>query len=379
MHYPGTEIFSQPTGRVVNKACMIREMFVRFCLFWLLVQISLLAQSGQAGLVRVTQVRSHRIRQSTELPGIVESRLVSTVAGEVAGLVEDFPVREGQVVRLGDVLAQLRRVNLELRLRASEAQLREDKARKKLAERTLTRARDLFERGVFSQQQLDEALFEFDAWRGRIERLRAVMEQLKDDIERTTILAPFHGVVVQESTQLGEWLEEGGPVVELLSLEHLEVAVELPERYFGAVRPQTTARVYFDALSGLELEGVVRTIIPRADPQAHTFPLKLSLEAKEGQIGVGMLARVVLPVGQSHVSRVVPKDAVVTQGQQQYVYLLTDDGSVRQTPVHTGIGVGRWVEVEGAIQSGQKVVIQGNERLRDGQTVSAEIQEYPFP
>ncbi len=358
---------------------MIGEMFVRFCLFCILVQISLLAQSGQADLVRVTPVRSHRMRQSIELPGTVESRLVSTVAGEVAGLVEDFPVREGQVVRIGDVLAQLRRVNLELRLRASEAQLREDEAREKLAERTLARARDLFERGVFSQQQLDEALFEFDAWQGRIERLRAVMEQLKDNIAGTTIRAPYHGVVVREITQLGEWLEEGGPVVELLSLEHLEVAVELPERYFGAVRPQTRARVYFEALPGLEVEGVVRTIIPRADPQAHTFPLKLSIEATEGQIGVGMLARVVLPVGKIHVSRVVPKDAVVTQGQQQYVYLLTDDGSVRQTPVHTGIGVGSWVEVEGAIQSGQKVVILGNERLRDGQTVIPEIQEYPFP
>ncbi len=364
---------------MVNKACMMREMFVRFCLFCILVQSSLLAQSGQVGLVRVTPVRSHRIRPSIELPGTVESRLVSTVAGEVAGLVEDFPVREGQVVRVGDVLAQLRRVNLELRLRASEAQLREDEAREKLAERTLTRARDLFERGVFSQQQLDEALFEFDAWQGRIERLRAVMEQLKDNLERTTIRAPYHGVVVREITQLGEWLEEGGPVVELLSLEHLEVAVELPERYFGAVRPHTRARVYFEALPGLEVESVVRTIIPRADPQARTFPLKLSLEVKEGQIGVGMLARVVLPVGKIHVSRVVPKDAVVTQGQQQYVYLLTDDGSVRQTPVHTGIGVGSWVEVEGAIQSGQKVVTEGNERLRDGQAVIPEIQEYPFP
>ena len=92
-----------------------------------------------------------------------------------------------------------------------------------------------------------------------------------------------------------------------------------------------------------------------------------------------MLANVTLPIGDSQISTGVPKDAVVTQGPLQFVYLLSEDGSVRLTPIRTGAGVGQWVQVEGSLHKGEKVVIQGNERLQDGQKVRGELQEYPLP
>lgn len=355
------------------------NFFWRFFIILTVLQIPLLGQAGEAGLILFTEVRSHRIRKLVELPGTVGSGLISTVASEIAGIVQEYPVREGQVLEAGEILARLRRRSLELQLRASEAQYHEDGARMKLAERTLARARDLFDRGVLSRQELDDAQFEFNAWEGRMERLNAELEELKHDIERSTIRAPYRGVVVAEMTQVGEWLEEGGAVLELLSLEHLEVNVELPERYFTEVAAQSRSRVIFEALPGVEVEGTVGSIIPRADPQARTFPLKLRIPNHRGRIGVGMLARVTIPIGQSYVSRVVPKDAVVTRGDLQYVYLLSDDDLVRRTLVQTGTGVGQWVEIQGPIETGEKVATQGNERLRDGQRVKPEMQEYPFP
>ena len=355
------------------------NFFWRFFIIPTVLHISLLDQAGEAGLILFTEVRSHRIRKSVELPGTVGSRLISTVAGEISGVVEEYQVREGQVVEAGEILARLRRRSLELQLRTSEAQYREDGARMTLAERTLARTRNLFDRGVLSRQELDDALFEFNAWEGRMERLNAELEELKYDIERSTIRAPYHGVVVAEMTQVGEWLEEGGAVLELLSLKHLEVNVELPERYFTQVTAQSRSQVLFEALPGVEVAGTVENIIPRADPQARTFPLKLRIPNYRGRIAVGMLARVTIPIGQSYISTVVPKDAVVTRGDLKYVYLLSDDNMVRQTLVQTGAGVGQWVEIQGPIQKGEKVATQGNERLRDGQRVKPEMQEYPFP
>ena len=366
----------------MNNGSVLKAMLVpvfRYSLLLTLTLFPVLAQFAGEALIRFTEVRSHRIEQSVQLLGTVESRLVSTVAGGISGLVEDFLAHEGQVVKQGQVLAQLRATGLELRLRAAVAQLKEDEARAQLAERTLERARELAEGGVYSRQQLDDTLFEFNAWQGRIERLRAEIEQFKDDIEQTTIRAPYDGVVVRENTQVGEWLTEGGAVVELLSLQQLEVSLDLPDRYFNGLRPKSRARISFESLPGLEVEGVVRTIIPRADPQARTFPVKLSISDHGGRIAVGMLARVSLPVGDSQISTVVPKDAVVTQGSQQVVYLLSEDDSVRRTPVQTGVGVGQWLQVEGPLQSGDRVVILGNERLQDGQKVRAEQREYPFP
>jgi len=372
-----------PDGNfVVTNLSFIKVMLVsvfRLSFFLSFTLVPLLGQSGEGVLIRFTEVRSQLIKPSVQLPGTVESRLVSTVAGEISGLVESFQAREGQVVKQGQVLAQLRRTSLELRLRAAVAQLKEDAARQKLAERTLERARELSEGGIYSQQQLDDALFEFSAWQGRLERLTAEIEQFQHDIEQTTIRAPYDGVVVREETQVGEWLEAGGAVVELLSLEQLEVSLDLPERYFAALRMKTPVRISFESLPGVEFDGQVQTIIPRADPQARTFPIKLSLSNSQGRIAVGMLARVTLPIGEPYMGTLVPKDAVVTQGTQQFVFLLSEDDSVGRTAVRTGVGVGQWVQVEGPLQSGDKVVIRGNERLQDGQKVRAEQLEYPLP
>ena len=363
----------------VSFITVMRVSLFRLSLFLTFTLVPLLGQSGEGILIRFTQVRSQLIKPSVQLPGTVESRLVSTVAGEISGLVESFRAREGQVVKQGQVLAQLRRTSLELRLRAAVAQLKEDDARQKLAERTLERARELSEGGVYSQQQLDDALFEFSAWQGRLERLTAEIEQFKHNIEQTTIRAPYDGVVVRENTQIGEWLEAGGAVVELQSLEQLEVSLDLPERYFAALRMKTPVRISFESLPGVEFDGQVQTIIPRADPQARTFPVKLSLSNPQGRIAVGMLARVTLPIGEPFIGTLVPKDAVVIQGTQQFVYLLSEDDSVGRTAVRTGVGVGQWVQVEGPLQSGDKVVVQGNERLQDGQKVRADQLEYPLP
>ena len=135
----------------------------RLGLFLSFTLIPVLGQSPEGVLIRFTEVRSQLIKPSVRLPGTVESRLVSTVVGEISGVVESFLAREGQEVKQGQVLAQLRQTSLELRLRAAVAQLKEDEARQKLAERTLERARELSEGGVYSRQQLDDALFEFNA------------------------------------------------------------------------------------------------------------------------------------------------------------------------------------------------------------------------
>ncbi|MCZ6486332.1 MAG: biotin/lipoyl-binding protein, partial [Acidobacteria bacterium] len=145
-----------PDGNfVVTNLSFIKVMRIslfRLSFFLSFTLVPLLGQSGEGVLIRFTEVRSQLIKPSVQLPGTVESRLVSTVAGEISGLVESFQAREGQVVKQGQVLAQLRRTSLELRLRAAVAQLKEDAARQKLAERTLERARELSEGGVYSQQ-----------------------------------------------------------------------------------------------------------------------------------------------------------------------------------------------------------------------------------
>jgi len=338
------------------------------------------AQGPQrASPVRYTEAREHSVRRAIVLPGSVESRVATVVAAEVSALVVAIDAREGDHVDKGAPLARLRPTTFEIRLQATEAQLKEAEARLKLAERNLERARELFAAKVISQSQLDDATYEFNAWQGRVEQLQAAITGIKLDIARCTIRAPYAGVVVRERTEVGQWMGEGDPVAEMVSLDELEVRVEVPERYFALLHPGGRATVSFESLPGVEVAGTISALVPRADPQARTFPVKVRVPNRERRIGVGMLAQVAFAGGESYRATIVPKDAVIRRGAEQFVYLMNGDNTVSMVTVATGAGVGAWVAVEGGVRPGQRVITRGNERLQPGQLVQGRPIEYPTP
>lgn len=358
-------------------------MWVRFTLplVWLL---PVCAAQPAATPVGFTEARQYRVHRRLSLPGSVEASLISRVASEIAGLVTEVPIREGERVRKGDLLAQLSGRSLELSLRAAQAQLEEAEARQKLAERNYERARELSASGVFSRQQLDDALYEFRAWQGRIDNLRAEIDRIRYEQERCSIRAPFDGIVISRHTEVGEWLKVGDPVAEVLSLEELDVVVNVPERYYRTVREGAPARLTLDAFPGSFVRGRVSAVIPRAEPQARTFPVRVRIRNEAGRIAAGMLAQVeldgVFETGEGpRLATIVPKDAVVREGAELRIYVLDGDGTAKAVPVSTGAAIGAWTEVNGAVAPGQKVITRGNERLRPGQRVAGERVDYPLP
>jgi RND family efflux transporter MFP subunit len=168
-------------------------------------------------------------------------------------------------------------------------------------------------------------------------------------------------------------------VSELASLHDLEIRVDVPERYFAELEKGAEASVRFEALQGYEVTGKIEAIVPSANPQARTFPLKVRIANPEARIGAGMLARVALPAGDAYRALVVPKDAVVVRGRDRMVYRLEDDDTVQLVPVETGAGVGSWVEIRAGLTPGARVVTRGNERLRPGQAVVGEVGEHGLP
>jgi len=374
---PGSSGCASRESENMNPRAYRRELLLGAVLY--LLSGGVVPAQAPPTVVRFTEALSQDVQGSIRLPGSVESPSSSRVATQVSGIVEQMRAREGTAVRRGEVLAVLDGTNLELQLRAVEAQFKEAEARLQLAESNLARARDLFASEVVAQQQLDDAISEFTAWQGKAEDLAAQRERIETDRRRCSVRAPFGGVVVAEHAEAGEWLDVGATLVELLSLEALDVRVQVPEKFFRNLVPGGAVKVRFDALPGHEVQGQLNAIIPRADPQARTFPVKVRIANSEGRIGVGMLAEVWLPAGDSYRATVVPKDAVITRGLENFVFLLEEDDTVRRTPVQSGDGLGAWIVVQGGIEPGQRVIVRGNERLQEGQTVAGERMEVARP
>jgi len=343
------------------------------------VALATAAVAQQASPVRFTEVQNHEVRRSIRLPGSVEARTASVVASEVAGYVVAVDAQEGDRVREGQPLARLRTIWFELQLQEAEGRLKEARARLQLAESKLRRAHELFEDEVISQDELDDALSENAAWQGRLDQTTAEIAQLNLALDRCTIRAPFNGVAVTKRTDLGQWIDQGGPVFEMIELDSLEVRVEVPERLFAQLSPGAAAEVELEALGGLRVAGHIDKVIPRADPRSRSFPIKVRIANPDGRIGIGMLAQVSLAAGETYAALVVPKDAVVRQGTQEILFRINEGETVEPVPVRGGQALGEWVVVDGPVAPGDRVVTRGNERLFPGQPVQGELLEYALP
>jgi len=336
---------------------------------WILLTWAAFAVHGQdPAIAEYTFTRTHTLHRQVELPGTTASRYVSLVASEADGLVTELLKREGQKVDADEIIATMREVPTKLQLDSMQAQLKEAQARRNLSRISLERANELFESEVLSQQQLDESSYEFQAWVGRVERLKADIGLLEDTLANLSVHAPFDGVITDESVQRGEWVDQGDPVVELASVDRLEVIVAVPEKYYANLELGTQAKIRLDGLSGREFSGKIAAINPRADLRARTFKVKIGLEPGPG-LGIGMLARVSIPVGDAYEGLILPKDALVDQGGQIVVYRIGEGDRVEVVPVRVGLGDGQWVAVDGDLKTDERVVVRGNERLRPQQSV----------
>ena len=323
--------------------------------------------------VKVAEVTEQTLIQHLTLVGTVEPRTQSVVASEVEGLVESFPIEGGTSVHKGDLLASLRTDTLEIQLRAAEAQKNEAKARHKQATSNLERSKRLFGEKVLSEKDLEGNETEVEAWAQKINQHQAEMDRLQDQINKSKILAPYSGDITKTHTEIGEWLQKGGAVAEIIDLSHVRINVALPEKYIRNIRVGERVQVLVDAFPNRQFSGKVFSIISQADPESRTFPVRIELENKKGELKSGLFARVSLPVGPPVRTLTVPKDALVIRGGKYFVYVAhpSEGGwKVSLVDIQTGLMVNDWVEVQGPLEIGQKVVTRGNERLRPGQEVN---------
>ncbi len=319
--------------------------------------------------VRIALVEQKMVSEQVSLVGTTEAVAMSTVAAEVSGVVEYFPVKEGDFVKKGDLLVRLISTELKIRLKGAVAARETIRARLELAEKELSRYSRLKDADSIAARNYDEALYNQRAFSQELLRSEADMERLEYEIKQTKVVAPFSGFVSTEHTQVGEWIKVGGPVVDLVDLGQIQVSVDVPERYAVMIAPQEEVKVMVKSISNELRAGRINAILPQGDPDSRTFPAKINIENQGFKIKSGMEALVTFNLEAQKSALLVPKDAVVTAGNNRLVFIV-NDGKAMPVPVKIlGYYDGN-VEVAGKLAPGIKVVIRGNERLQPGQPVS---------
>lgn len=321
-------------------------------------------------LVEVSCVQPRVVEARITLLGDVVAYTESDVHAEVEGLVEEFPVKEGQFVKTGQLLARLNSSQLVLELEEMENDRERLRVLYEKEKREHERYKQLSESSSISPQKLEAEMSEAESSRFRMRMLDALIRRLKDRKSKKSIRAPYNGYIVQEHVQVGTWVPAGGKIVCMVRVDPIYVRIPFPQSHLTKLRIGDPVKVRVNSRGEEPLEGKISAIIARGDTSSRTFPVKVQLSNPDHDLKPGMLAHASFRIGEKTGSLTVPKDAVVITPSQQTVIYVVDAGKARLIPVRTGQGSDSYVEVAGpSLKEGQVVVVVGNERLRPGQPV----------
>lgn len=326
---------------------------------------SVAAQSEMpAAKVRVAKAMVQSLAPLMLVPGTVVSRNDARLSAEVTGrLLEVADV--GTIVSKGDTVAYIEDTIIRLRRDEQRAEVERAGARLRYLESEERRYLKLAESNLAAAAKLEETRSDRDVSRGDLKVAKSRLAQIEDQLNRTRIAAPFDGIVVERLMMPGERVDTGDKVVRMLDQQHLEVIARAPLEYFSylVVGQRLQLRT-----GSVVASGTVRTVVAVGSENTHLFEIRMDVESN--LFPVGQTLRVSVPTSEPRQALVVPRDALVLRPNSISVFVVNNDKTANQVMVTTGIDAGEQIEVHGDLNSGDVVIIRGNERLRSGQTVS---------
>ena len=199
-----------------------------------------------------------------------------------------------EVVGDETVLAKIDDVWSRLEIRQTEAQIRSKKAKLAFEEADLARYTELIKDKAASKSTVDQKSSSVDQCKAELAELEALLEEQRERLDRTTILAPFDGQIIEKRTDLGAYVTPGSPLVDIISTGRIDAILLTPESMIPLLDVGRELSVQVDAL-GEEFPGKIQTITSYGANDSRTFPVRIALDDHDGLLKVGMSVRASVP------------------------------------------------------------------------------------
>jgi RND family efflux transporter MFP subunit len=323
--------------------------------------------------VRVVQPVPAETAETLRLTGSVTTQRRAGLSPRISGLVTAVHVDAGDRVEQGDVLLEMDSVLARLVLERDRAALVEARTRlaeaKRLRDEAVPLVRD--KHLPPTEGHAREANVKLGA--AAVARLDAEVREAEELVARHTVVAPFAGVISRKHAEAGEWVQTGTPVLDLVSIEHLRVDVQVPQERFAEIDEDVPVTVRLDGARGRTFPGRVIAKVPVHDPGARTFLVRVGIENADGRAVPGMSAQAFFAIPGHGDALAVPRDALVRQPDGTYrIWIVEGSGDDRHASsrnVVLGRAMAETVEVVEGLDAERPVIVRGNERLREGQLV----------
>jgi RND family efflux transporter MFP subunit len=363
----------------------------------------------QVPTVKVSLSREQSLQQTLEVSGNLIGNDEVIVSSQVEGVARRVLRDLGDAVGRGTVLAELDSTEFDIQVQRAEAsyrealarlgvpagstqippidsasEVRQAKAQLEDANTKVQRQESLLQRGVVSQQIVDDARTTQKVAAARYQsavenvqnmiasaqQFRAALDWARKKARDTTVLSPIAGIVQEKLVSTGEYVKVNQPLFKLVSVHVLKLRAQIMERDARLIRPGMKVELTVDAFPDLHFSGTINRIAPAVDEKSRTFAIEALVPNTGALLKPGFFARCVIPVG-TYPAILVPEQSILSLAGLKKAYVV-QDSVARERTLQVGRAVNDWVEVKSGIQPHEYVALNNQQMLSDGQKVKVE-------
>jgi multidrug efflux system membrane fusion protein len=332
---------------------------------------------GRNQAVSAAEVQRMDVRQTIQAIGTLTALNTAVVRAKIDGELKALRFSEGQMVRAGDVLAEIDDRNAQAQLAQAEGQLARDVAQLRNAQLDLQRYQGLLEKDAIARQQVESQQALVRQLQGTVQSDQAQLDAAKLQLTHTRVVAPISGRLGLKQTELGSLVRAGDAngIVSINQTDPMAVLFAVPEIHVPLIQRKLRSgqvlpvQVWDREAKQMLAQGRVSSTDNAIDLATGTLRLKASFPNANGSLFPNQFANIRLELDTLKDSLAVPSAAIQRGAAGTFVYVVQPDNSVLTKVVQLDAQDGDWQAIRGPINAGDKVVTDGADRLRDGSKV----------
>jgi len=326
--------------------------------------------------VRVYVAQPQKISDTTEFLATLKSRHSATINPQVEGQVTKIFVKSGDKVKAGDSLLQIDPLKQEATVRSQEASRTAQEANVRLAKVSLERSQKLFEAGVISKQDFDNAQTNYDSAVAQLNSLEHQVQQQDVELHYYRVSAPMDGIVGDIPVRMGDRVTVSTLLTTVDEPGALEAYIYIPASRARALREGLPVKL-LDENGGVLTDTEITFVSPQVDPDTQTVLAKAAVPNTKGSFRISQQVRTQITWG-TREGQLIPVLAVQRINGEFFAFAAVKEGNgtvAKQRPLKLGDIVGNDYTVQEGMNSGDHIIVSGLQFLQDGAPVSEQISD----
>lgn len=311
-------------------------------------------QSNKVPVV-IASVSEMSIPNQVQAVGTLQPKRQVSIAPQISGQVTQVAYVPGSYVKANALLVQLDDRIYASKLTSAASALR-------LAKMNYQRLQQLSKSGAASKQALDQS-------RATFQQAKAAVSTNKTYLSQARIVAPFAGFVGPKLVSIGDYVQKGEQLTTLTDRSELRVDFHLPERYISHIKLGQVVNIEVPTQKKLEVKGKVTYISPIVDEVTHSIALEATMPNEDNKLAPGLFVRIRQTLHNRPHALMIPQSSIVPSISGPKVYVVNKNMTVTLTRIRTGQSKGGRIEVLSGLDSKNRIVSAGQQRLQDGAAV----------